>query len=326
MNSKERVIAAVEHANTDRIPLDIRQIDDIEYWMQSFNVQDEWKLRELLGIDIRRPRSSGIYFVEGDRSIWMKTGAKGEHPLAAVNTVREIEDYDWPTPEIVNYEEIKKRLDSFGTEYAKSLSIGWVPVFCTLMDLFGMEDTMFRMHDTPEIIEACVERIQSFVLASMKRLMDLCAEDAVFFWCGDDFATQRSMMISPASWTRFLLPAYRKMFELIKSYNLKVWFHSCGTFRPVLPELVDCGMDVWESVQFQLEGNDPEELKREFGKRITFFGGISTQTVLPFGTPEDVRKQVRERIKILGPGGGYICGPDHSVQKNIPGSEPVGVV
>ena len=229
MNSKERVIAAVEHRNTDRVPLDIRQIEDIEHWTRFFHVKDEWELRALLGIDIRRPRSSGIYFIEGDRSIWTKA-AKAGHPLAAMQTVREIEEHDWPTPEIVNYE-IKRRLDAFGEEYAKSLSIGWAPVFCTLMDIFGMEDTMFRMHDTPEIIEACVERIQSFVLASMKRLMDLCAEDAVFFWCGDDFATQRSMMISPASWTRFLLPAYRKMFELIKSYNLKVWFHSCGTFR-----------------------------------------------------------------------------------------------
>ena len=148
-----------------------------------------------------------------------------------MKTVREIENYDWPTPEIVNYAEIKKRLDSFGKEYAKSLSIGWVPVFCTLMDLFGVEDTMLRMYDTPDIIEASVERIESFLLASMKRLMELCADDAVFFWCGDDFATQKSMMISPDSWRRFLLPTYKKMFALIKSYDLKVWFHSCGTFQ-----------------------------------------------------------------------------------------------
>jgi uroporphyrinogen decarboxylase len=318
MNSKERVIAAVAHENTDRIPLDIRQIEDIEHWTRAFHVNDEWELRELLGIDVRRPRSSGIYLVEGDRSIWTKTGAKGGHPLAAVKTVREIEQYDWPTPEIVDYEEIKKRLDSFGKAYAKSLSIGWVPVFCTLLDLFGVEDTMLRMYDTPEIIDACVERIEYFLLASMKRLMELCADDAVFFWCGDDFATQKSMMISPDSWRKFLLPTYKKMFALVKSYDLRVWFHSCGTFRPVLPELVDIGMDVWESVQFHLAGNEPEDLKREFGKRITFFGGISTQGVLPFGTPDDVRKQVRERIRVLGPGGGYICGPDHSVQKNIP--------
>lgn len=326
MNSKERVIAAVGHRNTDRIPLDIRQIEDIGYWTETFKVKDEWEIRKLFGIDIRRPRSSGIYFIDNDKSIWKNigykneedSGIKGRFPLSSVETVQEIEKYAWPTAEIINFAEIKKRLDSFSPEYAKSLSVGWIPVFCTLMDLFGMEDTMLRMYDTPEIIEACIERIEYLLLTSMKRLLDLCADDAVFFWCGDDFATQNSIMISPDCWRKFLKPTYKKMFELIKSYHLKVWFHSCGTFRPVLPDLVDIGMDVWESVQFHLKGNEPEVLKREFGKHITFFGGISTQGVLPFGTPEEVRKQVRERIKILGQDGGYICGPDHSVQKNIP--------
>ena len=317
MTSKQRVVAAVEHRGADRIPLDIRQIEDIDHWTQFFGVKDEWELRELFGVDVRRPRSSGIYFVEDEKALWTKT-AKTDRPLASLETVQEIEAYDWPTPEMVNYAEIKRRLDSFDKEYAKSLSIGWTPVFCTLMELFGMEETMLRMYDAPEVIHACVERIEHFVLGSMKRLMDLCADDAVFFWCGDDFATQKSMMIAPHSWKKFLLPTYKKMFALIKSHGLRVWFHSCGALRPVVAELVDAGMDVWESVQFHLEGNDPAELKREFGKHVTFFGGISTQGVLPFGTPEDVRKQVRERIRLLSSGGGYICGPDHSVQKNIP--------
>ena len=77
-------------------------------------------------------------------------------------------------------------------------------------------------------------------------------------------------------------------------------------------------MDIWETVQAHLEGNDPAELKREFGSHISFFGAINCQKTLPFGSTEDVRREVRERVRVLGKGGGYICGPDHSIQANMP--------
>jgi len=92
-------------------------------------------------------------------------------------------------------------------------------------------------------------------------------------------------MISPAQWRRFLKPTYRKVFAVAKSHGVKVWFHSCGTFRPVLPDLIECGMDVWETVQVHLKGNEPEVLKREYGRDLAFYGAISTQQTLPHGTP-----------------------------------------
>ena len=125
-------------------------------------------------------------------------------------------------------------------------------------------------------------------------------------------------MIAPEMWREFLKPVYLKMFELIKSFNVRVWFHSCGTFEPVIGELVDGGMDVWETVQAHLVGNDPESLKKRFGKNLSYFGSINCQKTLPFGTPEDVRREVRQRFDTLGRGGGLIIGPDHSIQKNMP--------
>jgi uroporphyrinogen decarboxylase len=202
--------------------------------------------------------------------------------------------------------------------YPKILSLGWMPVLDTLFDLFGMENTMVHMHTRPALIEAAIVHIEEFVLGSMEKAMERCSEEAGFYWCGDDFSTQRGLMISPDMWRRFLKTSYSKIFSLIKSFGLKVWFHSCGTFRPVMPDLVDMGMDVWETVQAHLEGNDPADLKREFGRHITFFGAVNCQKTLSFGSPADVRREVRERIRILGKNGGYICGPDHSIQKNMP--------
>jgi uroporphyrinogen decarboxylase len=212
----------------------------------------------------------------------------------------------------------RHRVEAVDPQFPLILSIGFLPVLNTLMDMFGMEEALILMLSEPEIAEAAIARIETFLLAAMKKIMDDFAPRAFAFWLGDDFSTQRGMMVSPEVWRKFLKPAYKKLFELVKSYNLLVWFHSCGTFRQVLPDLVDIGMDVWETVQAHLEGNDPQELKNEFGKYITFFGAINCQHTLPFGTPEDVRREVRERARILGKGGGYICGPDHSIQANMP--------
>jgi uroporphyrinogen decarboxylase len=126
------------------------------------------------------------------------------------------------------------------------------------------------------------------------------------------------IMISPAHWRKYLKPTYEKYFALAKQYDLKVWFHSCGQFRPVMGDLIDIGLDVWETVQTHLAGNEPDVLKREYGAHITFFGGISTQTTLPFGTSDDVRREVRERVRVLGQNGGYICGPDHGIMPDVP--------
>ena len=138
------------------------------------------------------------------------------------------------------------------------------------------------------------------------------------FWYGDDFAAQRGMILSPQQFRRFLKPTYQKVFALAKSRGLKVWVHACGTFRPVLSDLIDIGMDVWETVQVHLPGNEPQELKRRYGKNLTFFGAVSTQSTLPKGTVAQVRAEVRDRIAVLGQDGGYICGGDHTIMPDVP--------
>jgi uroporphyrinogen decarboxylase len=170
----------------------------------------------------------------------------------------------------------------------------------------------------PLIIEAALERIVDFTVEFAVRLIAATRGMADFLYYGDDFATQKGMLISPELWRRFLKPAYERVFKLAKSNGLRVWFHSCGTFRPVMGDLIDIGLDVWETVQVHLPGNEPEVLKREYGNDITFFGGISTQGTLPHGTVEDVRREVRERVWVLGEHGGYICGSDHGILPDVP--------
>ena len=325
MNHLERVNEALSHRQPDQTPAFMGRIDDLAHFCKCAGVKDEEGLRSKLQTDIRKVVYSGTLRTEKGKNIWGASEVfgsygteRGSYPLAGVETVEEVEGYAWPTVDALDLDLYLSRVDAIDPKYPIIHSIGFLPVLNTLMDMFGMEDSLMLMLSSPEVIEAAIAHIEAFLSDTTRKILDACAAKAFAFWLGDDFSTQRGMMISPEAWRKFLKPTYKRLFELVKSYNLKVWFHSCGSFRQVLPDLVDMGMDIWETVQAHLEGNDPRELKDEFGKHLTFFGAINCQQTLPFGSTEDVRREVRERIRILGRNGGYICGPDHSIQANMP--------
>jgi uroporphyrinogen decarboxylase len=181
-----------------------------------------------------------------------------------------------------------------------------------------MEETLVSLSLEPERIEAALGRIEEIILDFCRRMIAASGVRGEIFWFGDDFASQKGMILSPVQWRRFLKPVYARVFNLAKKHGMKVWFHSCGTFRPVFGDLIDIGMDIWETAQVHLPGNEPDVLKREYGKDITFYGGINSQTTLPYGTPEQVRSEVRERVRVLGKGGGYICSSDHAILADVP--------
>jgi len=325
MNSRERVLTAVAGKEPDHLPGYCGRIDDLEYWLSGFNVNTEEELRNLWGLDCRKTSYANFFRTQPEKTIWgcednwdAGYSASKIPPLAVAASLADIERHPWPTLEQVDFDEMSCQIAGLDENCVKIGSFGFQALICTLFDLFGMETAMINMHTEPRLIEASVDRIEQFLLSITDGILKRDARNLDFFWWGDDFSTQRGMMISPEMWRRFLKPTYLKMFELIKSYDVMVWFHSCGSFAPVIGELIDGGMDVWETVQAHLDGNDPVELKNNYGKYITFFGAINCQKTLPFGSPEDVRKEVRARFKVLGKGGGYIAGPDHSIQKNMP--------
>ena len=325
MDQRERALTAASRKAPDRLPAFCGRIDDKEYWLEAFGAENEKELRALWGLDLQKSPYAGVLRSPENKTIWgcddnWDAGYSGAKipPLAGALSVKDIENHSWPTIGQVDFDEMSRQIAGLDENCARIGSIGFEALLCTLFDLFGMETAMLNMHLEPRLIEASVEKIEGFLIPAIDGILKRDAHQLDFFWWGDDFSTQRGMMVSPEMWRKFLKPTYLKVFKLIKSYDVMVWFHSCGTFRPVIGDLIDGGMDVWETVQAHLEGNDPAELKREYGKDISFFGAINCQKTLPFGSPEDVRKEVRERFRILGKGGGYIVGPDHSIQKNMP--------
>jgi len=131
-------------------------------------------------------------------------------------------------------------------------------------------------------------------------------------------------MISPAKWRQFIKPRLNRIIDVGRKRNKIIWFHSCGDITAVLPDLIEMGVQVWETVQLQTLPYSAKTLKERHGNSLTFFGGINTQN-LPFSDPESVRSEVLQCIEDLGKGGGYICGPDHTVNDDVPPENTVAL-
>jgi uroporphyrinogen decarboxylase len=182
----------------------------------------------------------------------------------------------------------------------------------------GSEQFFMDMAVEPKKAEILLEKsnnqtIRFFekAIAEVKGLVD-------GVYVGDDFGTQNGMVISPDMWRKYIKPKYIELVSAAKKHNLKYCHHSCGGIRPIIPDLIEIGVDVLNPVQPLAAGMDPEELGNEFGKDISFYGGIDEQRTLPNGTIEDVRYEVKNRINTLGKYNGYIIAPSHAFQPDTP--------
>jgi len=324
MNSRERQLATIRHEPVDRISVDAICVENVAEIANYLQIEPSAVL-DRLGIDGRiisagylgkvREPENGVYFSEWGTPSTGDYGAYRFNPLADADSVSDVEKYPYPDPSNYNFEATGDFAKAWGDKYALRGPY-WRPLFCQVCDLFGMEEAMVRMLTQPNIFEAVLDHVFEHIYEFCKRLLDACGNYMPIFCLGDDFATQRGLMISPEQWRKFLKPRFAKLFELGKSRGKFVWFHSCGDITAILSDLIDIGVDVWETVQLHTLPMSAEELKREYGKHITFFGGINTQR-LPFAKPEEIRAEVIDCIKILGKGGGYICGPDHHIKPDV---------
>ena len=325
MNSRERELAVIRHELPDRVPVDAIAVENQCEIAQHLHI-DEADVLEALGLDGRivsasfsgrqREPDNGIPVTEWGTPSVAHYGTNRFYPLSGVGSLAAIEEYPWPNPSDYDFASAGSRAQEVGTRYAVRGPY-WYPLFCRVCDLVGMEEAMIMMMLEPLWFDAILEHIFFHTAEFCQRLLATCGDAMPILCLGDDFATQRGMMVSPEQWRRFLKPRYARLFEIGKRAGKYVWFHSCGDITAVLPDLIDIGIDVWETVQLHTLPMSAEQLKREYGKHITFFGAVNTQR-LPFVTPEEIRAETTRCIEVLGEGGGYICGPDHHVKPDVP--------
>lgn len=269
------------------------------------NFIDEW------GITWRMPKEGGFYYDMVD------------HPLNGAG-FKEIETYSWPDGrnkgrfEGLREEACRHRDGGFFVLFGNTIGNGFLH---TGTWLAGYEHLFYLLSAEPSLASRLLDRILEVKIdywdAVLSRLSDVI--DAVYE--GDDLGTQNGPLISPSMYRKYIKPRQAELFAFIKrrSPETKIFFHSCGSVSHLIPDLIEVGVDILNPIQVSAAHMDVLELKKSFGRDITFWGGgVDTQEVLPRGTPGQVKDDVRMRIEALAPGGGFVFAAVHNIQADVP--------
>jgi len=329
MTSRNRVLATFAHEEPDRVPAWLGASPEFRALARTaLNLPDDEALSVFLGDDFRRvyagfagpaqmhPTQGLTYPGATYRSPFgverhgYGYGQPFEHPLSHATTVREVHDYPWPDPAWTDVSTLREQAAPWRGEYA-ILGGDWSPFFHDAIDLLGMETMLVMMYEQPEIVDAVLQHIVDYYVGSSQRIFDAAADVIDIFFIGNDFGTQNGPVMGEALFRRFMLPHLQRLVDLGHSYGLKVMMHCCGAFYPLIPLMIEIGMDGLQSLQPYTRHMEPGRLKRDFGDRIVLNGCIDTQRVLIEGTPELVRAETRRVLETMKPGGGYVASPSH---------------
>jgi len=333
MTSRERVLMAFEHREPDRVPAWCGS--SVEFWEKArreLNLDDEG-LRLRFHDDFRRvgagysgpesdlPPGATCRTVFGIDRTGLGYGQPMSHPLAEA-TLAEVHEYPWPDPAWADVSNIRAEAAAWGSEYA-ILGGDWSPFFHDAIDLLGMENLYYRMHDEPELVDALLLHLVDYYAEVSRRIFDAAGEAIDIFFIGNDFGGQTGPLLGEGLFRRFLLPHLKRLIDLGHDHGLNVMLHCCGSISALLPAMIEVGLDGVHAVQPSCRGMDLRALKGEFGDRILFNGAIDSQHVLINGTPGHVREKTGEVLGIMMPGGGYVAGASHD---SILEETPVGNV
>ena len=323
------MLSALGREITDRVPFYLMGFygeDTKDRYLRHFQVDEVEKIHDRLDMDVRsipmKWENAPERTDENGREVTVWGGGgfpydEGQYrPLKHAESVTDIEKHRWPDPDWAAPSEITAERDAYLSRYFVILRTH--PVWCTLAELMGMQALLVNLKLNPTVVEAAVERIGDILYETTRRRFEVYGDIVDCYWQWDDYATDTSLFFSIEDWRRFFKPVLARLFDLARSHGKYVWYHCCGSMHTLIPDLLDMGMNILEPCQVHLPGMSPVRLKREFGRHLVFYGAVNTQSTLPFGTEDEVRKEVRERIQVLGEDGGYIIGPDHTVNNDVP--------
>ena len=237
------------------------------------------------------------------------------NPLAKAESAADVERFDWPDAAMFDVDGMRAKCEAW---HSYPILGGCYEPFYLYCRLRGMEQALADLALNPVVAEAALERIYYIHESVIRRTLEAAQGLIDLIYVAEDLGTQDTLMISPASFRRFLKPWMRKMIDLAHSFGVTVMHHDDGAIRPLLPELIEIGIDVLNPIQWRCPGMGREDLARDFGKSLVFHGGVDNQQTLPFGTPDDVKREVADNIRIFRKGKGYIVAPCHNLQPNTP--------
>ena len=235
-------------------------------------------------------------------------GQPTDHPLAGTPTVAALRDFAWPDPEAVDLAGLRPRIAAFGGEFAVA-SGDWSPFFHDAIDLVGLESLACLMYDDPVFVETLLGRIVDYYAAVCTRAFEEAGDLMDIFLIRNDFGAQTGPLVGPEHFRKYLSPCLKRLAELGRRYGLKVMLSSSGSIRPLIPAIVESGVDALHVLQPDCPGMQGASIKKDFGRSLVLSGGIDARGALLTGGSAEVRARVREALDALAAGGGYLAAP-----------------
>lgn len=336
MNSKKRVRAALAHKEPDYVPSYMATVPEtMARLLEHYDLDCPDALLDLFDIDIRSvtapyvgPELPTRLLSDGNREythwlgyrygrIWNGVEYNNHEtflPLESASTPEEVDDHGWPRAEDFDYEELKRQCDRYPD---RALRIGWPGVFQVAAKLVGDAKLYMDMASNPDFAHRLFDRMVEFELEYYGRMLEAADGQIDILCVCDDYGTQNGLLFSVEMWREYFAENTRRLANLAHQHGAVYMQHSCGAVRPIIPELIACGVDALDPVQ-KVTGMEPESLKQDFGDKLCFHGGIDTQRLLPLATPEEVFRETEYYIEVLNRDGGYILCGSQTLEGDIP--------
>ncbi len=320
----------MERRDSDRMPMDYWATQEAtDTLLRYLGCEDERKLYKRLHVDKLHaivPEYIGPP-LEHDQDMYgcrfedisYGTGVYREcvsHPLASYGAVDEIKAYyTWPSVDWFDYSGLKDRL--VGWE-AYPIRAGGSEPFLVYKRLRGQEQAFMDLILHPDLVHYCLDELFDFCYHNTARIFEQVPGKVLISYVAEDMGGQQNLMFSPDQIREFFLPRMKRMIDLVHQAGAYAFFHSDGAIREIIPEMIDIGIDILNPIQWRCRGMDREQLKRDFGEKVVFHGGMDNQRTLAFDSVEQVEQEVRHNLELLGKNGGYILAPCHNIQAVSP--------
>jgi len=326
MTPRERWLAVLTRQKPDHIPMDYWATGEVTTkLMQHLDCETERALYEHLHIDgviVVEPGYIGPPLPENTdafgcrfKEISYGSGVYSEcvyHPLAEYKRLDEIKrNYKWPSPDWYDYSGIS---DQVVDNEMYPIRGGGSEPFLVYKNLRGQEQAFMDLILNPEIIHYCLDKLFDLCYQNTLRIYEQIPGKVIITYVAEDLGTQEDLMYSPDQIREFFIPRMKRMIDLAHQAGAFVFFHSDGAIRKIIPDMIEAGIDVLNPIQWRCKGMAREALKRDFGDKLIFHGGVDNQYTLAFGSVEEVRQEALDNLRILGEGGGYILAPCHNIQ------------
>lgn len=335
LTPRERVDLTIKREEVDRLPVDFWAVPEVYANLKdNLCLSSEEEILEYLSIDCRvisppykgplRKERGGIFYdlwgvprrrVKNPFSTYEEYAG---HPLSSIDDLCAIEDHDWPQPSWWDVEALPQIIERVNASCEYSLRFDVGGIFETAWSLRGLELFLTDLIRDPQLAFGIMERVTDYLIEISREVLERVGDSIHIVYTYDDLGTQQGLFVSPEHYQKYIRPHHERLNKVLLEYDVYILYHSCGAILPIMDAIIDTPIHILNPLQPYAADMDHALIKKEYGERVAFHGGIDIQHLLRMKDRKRMKKEMEETVSILGEGGGYILAPTHYLQADIP--------